>query len=403
MLFCLLFGNGLLYNHCIGKTKPTKKLYGNDIMKKSIMFLISLFAAAALLCGCSLVNNNWIISIDGDKIDKEEFEVYLYEQVKAFEATGGSDIWAADFDGVSAQEVAKQNAANSLLRAKLAVKEAPSLGVSTAVDESEVEAGAKELYYSITADTLGRVDLSGVTLDMCKNIIRDGLIQKEVYNAVTDSYEVNLQDFEAYLQDYYSENAALYKNLTVKTIYVSADPNAAPADGAEILTDEYANYIKKDISLRGKERIEEAYKKLRDGETFTETQFNYSEEPDKREFTVTPDMFDDEILAKLYSLKKGEYSDIIEYNGGYYIFWVKEISETPVDDIRDGVEQEYITEKKEEVYRVQNDSWLGAADIKRNGSVWESVVVNAAAASEPAGDQAAEAETEIPETTQTAE
>ncbi|MBQ9605480.1 MAG: hypothetical protein IJR45_08715 [Firmicutes bacterium] len=228
-------------------------------MKKSIMLLISLLAALSLLCGCSFVNNNWIISIDGDKIDKEEFEVYLHEQVKAFEATGGSDIWAADFDGVSAQEVAKQNAANSLLRAKLAVKEAPSLGVSTAVDENEVESGAKELYDAITADTSGRMDLSGVTLDMCKDIIRDGLIQKEVYDAVTGSYEVNLQDFESYLQDYYNENAALYKNLTVKTIYVAADPNAAPAEGAEILTDEYANLVKKDIDLEGRARIEEAY------------------------------------------------------------------------------------------------------------------------------------------------
>ncbi|MBQ6555153.1 MAG: peptidyl-prolyl cis-trans isomerase [Firmicutes bacterium] len=367
-------------------------------MKKSIMLLISLLAALSLLCGCSFVNNNWIISIDGDKIDKEEFEVYLHEQVKAFEATGGSDIWAADFDGVSAQEVAKQNAANSLLRAKLAVKEAPSLGVSTAVDENEVESGAKELYDAITADTSGRMDLSGVTLDMCKDIIRDGLIQKEVYDAVTGSYEVNLQDFESYLQDYYNENAALYKNLTVKTIYVAADPNAAPAEGAEILTDEYANLVKKDIDLEGRARIEEAYQKLQSGDTFTETQFNYSEQPDKREFTVTPDMYDDEVLAKLYSLKKGEYSDIIEYDGGYYIFWVKEMSETPIDDIRGSVEEAYIAEKKEEVYRTQNDSWLGAADIKRNGSVWESVVINVDA--ESAHTDEAEAETGIPETVQ---
>ena len=382
----------------MGKKKPTNKLYGNDIMKKSIMLLISLLAALSLLCGCSFVNNNWIISIDGDKIDKEEFEVYLHEQVKAFEATGGSDIWAADFDGVSAQEVAKQNAANSLLRAKLAVKEAPSLGVSTAVDENEVESGAKELYDAITADTSGRMDLSGVTLDMCKDIIRDGLIQKEVYDAVTGSYEVNLQDFESYLQDYYNENAALYKNLTVKTIYVAADPNAAPAEGAEILTDEYANLVKKDIDLEGRARIEEAYQKLQSGDTFTETQFNYSEQPDKREFTVTPDMYDDEVLAKLYSLKKGEYSDIIEYDGGYYIFWVKEMSETPIDDIRGSVEEAYIAEKKEEVYRTQNDSWLGAADIKRNGSVWESVVINVDA--ESAHTDEAEAETGIPETVQ---
>lgn len=372
-------------------------LDGNDVMKKTIMRLVSLFAAVTLFCGCSLINNNWIISVDNNKVDKDEFVVYLYEQVKAFEETGGSDIWAADFDGVSAQEVAKQNAANSLLRAKLAVKEAPSLGVSTSVDENEVGTGAQELYDSIKADDLGRVDMSGVTLDMCKNIIRDGLIQKEVYNAVTGSYEVNRQDFESYLQDYYTENAALYKNLTVKSIYVAADPNAAPAKGAEILTEEYSNYVRKDIDLVGKARIDEAYKKLQSGETFTEVQFNYSEEPDKREFTIAPGDFNEEVLAKLYSLKKGEYSDIIEYNGGYYIFWVKEMSETPIDDIRSQVEEQYIAEKKEEVYRTQNDSWLGAADIKRNGSVWDSVKVTAPSSAEPAAAEETQAEGTVTE------
>lgn len=372
-------------------------------MKKAIMRLVSLFAAVTLFCGCSLINNNWIISVDNNKIDKDEFVVYLYEQVKAFEETGGSDIWAADFDGVSAQEVAKQNAANSLLRAKLAVKEAPSLGVSTSVDENEVGTGAQELYDSIKADDLGRVDMSGVTLDMCKNIIRDGLIQKEVYNAVTGSYEVNRQDFESYLQDYYAENAALYKNLTVKSIYVAADPNAAPAEGAEILTEEYSNYVRKDIDLVGKARIDEAYKKLQSGEAFTEVQFNYSEEPDKREFTIAPGDFNEEVLAKLYSLKKGEYSDIIEYNGGYYIFWVKEMSETPIDDIRSQVEEQYIAEKKEEVYRTQNDSWLGAADIKRNGSVWDSVKVTAPSAAEPAAAEETQAEGTVTEAAAAAE
>ena len=339
-------------------------------MKKFLLFCAAAAASLTLLCGCTLINNNWIISIDGNKIDRSEFMVYLYEQVKAFEETGGSDIWAVDFDGVSAQEVAKQNAANSLLRAKLAVKEASGLGVNGNVDENTVNTDAQALYDSIQADTLGRIELNDISLDLCKNIIRDGLIQQQVYQAVTASYEINRQDFEAYLQNYYNENIALFKNMTVKAIYVAADPDAAPVEGKEPTIDEFSNTMKKEIDLKGRERIDEAYKLLQQGERFARVQYDYSEDPNRREFTLNPDMYNEDVLAKIYALNKDEYTDIIEYGGGYYIFYAKDVSQTPIEDISPEAEEMYSAEKKEEIYQAQNDSWQNAADIKRYGKAW---------------------------------
>ena len=79
------------------------------------------------------------------------------------------------------------------------------------------------------------------------------------------------------------------------------------------------------------------------------------------------------------------------------------MSETPIDDIRSQVEEQYIAEKKEEVYRTQNDSWLGAADIKRNGSVWDSVKVTAPSAAEPAAAEETQAEGTVTEAAAAAE
>ncbi len=349
-------------------------------MKKFLL----IFAAAALvaLCGCSVINNNWIISIDGTKIDKSEFAVYLYEQVKAFEETGGSDIWAVDFDGVSAQEVAKQNAANSLLRAKLAVKEAAGLGVSGEVDENSVKTEGQSLYDSITSDTLGRIALDDITPELCENIIRDGLIQQQVYQAVTSSYEINRQDFETYLKDYYNKNIALYKNITVKAIYVAADPSTLPLEGKEPTIDEYSDTNQKYVAAEGRERIEEAYALLKDGERFGRVQYDYSQDPNRREFSVNQDMYNEDVLAKIYALDKDEYTDIIEYGDGYYIFYAKDVSQTPIESVSPEIEQIYSAEKKEEIYQAQNDSWQNAADIKRNSTVWESIVINADTAEE---------------------
>lgn len=324
--------------------------------------------------------------------------VYLYEQVKAFEETGGSDIWAVDFDGVSAQEVAKQNAANSLLRAKLAVKEASGLGVNAGVDETTVETEGKALYDSVMADSLNRIALDDITPELCKSIIRDGLIQQQVYQAVTAGYEINRQDFDAYLTDYYTENIALFKNMNIKAIYVAADPNAPPLDGKEPTIDEFSNTPKKDITLKGRERIDAAYELLQSGERFAKVQYDYSEDPNRREFTLNPDMYNEEVLAKIYALGKDEYTDIIEYGGGYYIFYAKDVSETSVEDVAPEVEAQYSAEKKEEIYQAQNDSWISAADIKRNSTVWESVVINAAAPAEtetaPAAAETTGAQTE---------
>ncbi len=345
-------------------------------MKRFAAFFAVAVAALALLCGCSAINNNWILSVNGNKIDKSEYMVYLYEQVKVFEETGGSDIWGVDFDGVSAQDVAKQNAANSLLRAKLAVQEAPNLGVSVAVDESVVDSEAQTLYDEISNDTLKRIDLDGVTLEMCKNIIRDGLVQKDVYGAVTGSYEINRQEFEEYLKEEYNKNISLYKNVTVKAIVVSKDPDAAPIEGKEPAIDEYANTIKKEIDLKGKERIDEAFKLLKQGEQFGQVQYDYSEDPDRREFVLNDDMYDEAVRSAIYALNKGEYTDIIEYDGAYYIFYAKEAFQKQMDEVSQDFEEQYVADKKDEIYRVQNDSWVNAAEIKRNTSVWEGVVIN---------------------------
>ncbi|GEM_PF-476916 len=340
--------------------------------------LAAFFAAAVLtvMCGCSAINNNWIISLNGNKIDKSEYMVYLYEQVKVFEETGGSDIWDIDFDGVSAQDVAKQNAAKSLLRAKLAVQEAPNLGLSATPDEAQVESEGQALYDEITSDTLHRIDLEGVTPDICKNIIRDGLVQNSVFEAVTGSYEINRQEFEDYLKEEYNKNISLYKNVTLKAIVVAKDPNAAPIEGEEPAIDEYANTVRKEIDLKGKERIDEAYKLLKSGEVFGQVQFDYSEDPNRREFVLTEDMYDESVRSRIYALNKGEYTDIIEYDGAYYIFYAKEAYQTSMEDVSADLEEQYVAEKKNEVYSAQNDSWEKAAEIKRNTAVWDSVSIN---------------------------
>ncbi|MBQ9518893.1 MAG: peptidyl-prolyl cis-trans isomerase [Firmicutes bacterium] len=183
----------------------------------------------------------------------------------------------------------------------------------------------------------------------------------------------------------------LYKNVTVKAIVVAKDPNAAPIEGKEPAIDEFANTIKKEIDIKGKERIDEAFKLLKQGEQFGQVQYDYSEDPDRREFVLNDDMYDESVREKIYALNKGEYTDIIEYDNMYYIFYAKEAYQKNMDEISAEYEEQYVAEKKDEIYRVQNDSWVNAAEIKRNTPIWDSVAI-----SFNGGEQAAPAEETAP-------
>lgn len=350
-------------------------------MKKFFITFTAILTTVTLLCGCStLKHNEWVLSVNGEKITKAEYMVYLYEQVKAFEQTGGADIWGADFDGVSAQEVAKQNAANSLLRAKLAVKEASSLGIDSTLnseDSAYVDEHAQELYENISKNDSSLVlqNNSDISLDLCKSIVTDGVIQGKVYNAVTDGYEISDEDFDAYYSQYYNNNIDLYKTISLKSIFVAKDPNNKPQENVSVI-DEYSNTIKKEISAVGKEKIDEAYNLLKQGEAFGRVQYDYSEMPDRREYSMSADLYNEEITNAIYDLKQGEYTNVLEYEDGYYIFYANAVNETDTSLMRNEIYAAYQAEKREEVYQSQNNKWQSAAEIKRNSDVWESIVIN---------------------------
>ena len=120
-------------------------------------------------------------------------------------------------------------------------------------------------------------------------------------------------------------------------------------------------------------------------------QYDYSEDPDRREFVLNDDMYDESVREKIYALNKGEYTDIIEYDNMYYIFYAKEAYQKNMDEISAEYEEQYVAEKKDEIYRVQNDSWVNAAEIKRNTPIWDSVAI-----SFNGGEQAAPAEETAP-------
>ncbi len=309
---------------------------------KKILFALAL---AVLLAGCG--TGGYVVKIGNDKISKGEYMVYLKEQKKNFEQQGGTDIWQADFDGVSAEEVAKQNAVNSILMVKTAVKEAPSLNISvTEEDKAIIEEQTDALMTEFTPEELEELELDR---DQIYSIMEEGVIQQKVYGYVTDSYVVNEEEFDEYLNQYYEENKALFMDYIIKEIFLQAD-----STGSE-----------------NADKIHDAYDKISKGADFDSVLARTTPKGNRDSFVLDPSLYTEDTLDKIYALKKGQCT-LAEDADGYHIFKVIDIKNKG-NDLKEQIRTDYINEKKQEIYQAQNDSWAGDTEVVRNDDIWNEI------------------------------
>lgn len=291
--------------------------------------------------GCfSADSDDYVLSVDGEKISMEEYNVYFDEQIKSFEEQGGSDIWGVDFDGVSAVNVAKQNAVNTLVVVKAAVNHADQLGVELD-DEDKAEATKRA----------EKIKKDNSDMELLTKIMEESIIQSRVYDKITGSYQVNDEEFEKYLSNYYEENKGQYTKYTVKEIFIQS-------------TDSQYSY----------EDIEDKCNSIKNEEDFDKLSQEISPDTPVSEQELDESLYSHEVMDKLASAEKGSFV-FAEDNTGYHIFSIENVTITPVDDIRDEVRQQYIDNKKEEIYSAQNDSWTDSMTVEKNNSVYDAITI----------------------------
>lgn len=302
-------------------------------IKSLIIFIFVLYLSG---CGSS---NDYVLSIDGEKISATEYNVYLDEQVKSFEEQGGTDIWEIDFDGVPAKSVAKQNAVNTIVMVKAAVDHAEQLGVVLTEDEKAQAAKRAS-------------EIEGDNPELITEIMEESAIQSKVYDKITGSYQVNNEEFEAYLADYYQQNKYLYSKYTAKEIFIQS-------------TDSRYSY----------EDIQKRYNNMTGSADFDAFAKEVSPDTQIIPQVLDTSLYSEEVSAQLANAKK---DDIIfsEDTTGYHIFQITDISVDPVVSIRDEVKEKYIYEKKQEIYNTQNDSWTSAMNVEKNMAVYDAIDID---------------------------
>lgn len=318
-------------------------------MKRFISAILVTIIALISLSGCLGKGGDYVAEIGNTKISRGEFMVYLIEQKKNFEEQGGSDIWEADFDGVSAIEVAKQNALDSITMVKSAVKQTDSLGIKLdEKDISDIDNQTKSLMSEFSSEELTELSLD---YDKIHSILEESALQSKVYDYVTSNYVVNSDEMNKYIEEYKNKNAGEFNTYTVQELFVQGD-----VEGSN------QNYTK----------AQDAYNKIKNGADFSSVAKEISPDLDTNSKTLDINLYGEDVLQSIYKTAKGNVT-FISATDGYYIFKVNDITPTDNTDKIKELENQYTESKKQQIYQAQITQWSGNTSVKKNEDVWNSI------------------------------
>ncbi|MDD5944208.1 MAG: SurA N-terminal domain-containing protein [Clostridia bacterium] len=163
----------------------------------------ALILVAALVTGCSTAdkgtNEDYAVKINATEVSKEEFNVYLYETQRSFEQLGGEDIWETDFDGKSAESVAKDSTLATLTLVKLSAERAEKNGISLSAEEAERAAEEADAIYDGLTDE-ERVAI-GADRELYHTVLTENALCNEVYDDTVKNYVVSDEGFDEYFEN----------------------------------------------------------------------------------------------------------------------------------------------------------------------------------------------------------
>lgn len=179
-------------------------------MKKLILLMALI---TVIVCGCSTAaetaEEDYVVKINDEAVSREEFNIYLYETQRSFEALGGEDIWETDFDGRTAEAVAKENTMSTITLVKLANQRAVKSGVTLSDEEKEdAELEAKAIYDSLTDEERAKI---GADEELYKAVLLENAVYNRIYDETVKNYVVNDSAFSEYYNTYRETLIEQYK------------------------------------------------------------------------------------------------------------------------------------------------------------------------------------------------
>lgn len=325
-------------------------------MKKQLIHIIVfLILFLITVSGCLNRNqNDYIATVEGEKISLEEFKVYLYIAQQEFEKLGDEDIWDTSFEaGLTAEEAAKERALDSLVHVKISTKQAKRLNISLTEEQKEqAKLDASSFLNSLTDSQLQNI---AITEDKMLKIMEEKAIYKEVYEEVTKNFEISEKDFQNSYKAYISKKDNLNAlKLDIEYIFISP-----------VSTDK----TQQDILNQAKEVLQKA----KEGKDFKQLVDEYSKSNeiiiDSGKETIEKGKYIEKLEDIAFNLKQGEVSDLIIVDSDYYIIKLNDRIES---SIKEEYRNKYIKQKKDEIFEQEYSNWK-TKEPEKNMELWNSI------------------------------
>ncbi len=313
-------------------------------MRKFLKTAICMLSVLIMVTGCSSKDTEYVLKINDEQISKGEFMVYLNEARANFESVGGTDIWETDFEGMTAEDVAKNSAVNAIELVKISASKAAEFQVSLTDDEKE----QAKTQAKTTFDSLGTyAEEMGITLSDVENVMNDQMLYSKVYEKVTADFEASEADFNAYYETQKADFMDYYKEYTVKSIFVT-------------------DYSK----------AEEIVNKYNEGTDF-DTLFDEYEEQEgvENEAQTSYKGTLESFFGLEFDIDVGNITSILEADGGYYIIKVENISDTSEDEVKEIAKSIYTQNTKQELFNKEYQKWSENVNVEKNEEVFNSIKI----------------------------
>jgi len=266
--------------------------------------------------------------VNGAPIEKDEFDGEVFLIQKTVLGLGKP---------LSCEQVSliRREVLESMIRRELLYQAARKSGIKP--DENAINKDINSLKQQFSGETEYKNELSrrGINEEVLRaRMIRNSLVQKYVDKEFTD--KVNVTDKE--IQDYYQKNIDLFKQpfqMRVSQIFIQSDPKGGDSRKKE---------------LRGK--AEKILKNLKDDQDFAGLAREYSDGPTKNKGGdlgyLRKGQLEKQFESKIFALKKGEITDVIETDYGFHIFKVTDIKPETIlsyENVKEKVKKFLVDEK----------------------------------------------------------
>ena len=182
--------------------------------------------------------------------------------------------------------------------------------------------------------------------------------QRKVFDYIANGFVIDENDFNEYYEAYFKENKADLVPMKIKYIFVGFDKDKKNYDKAYSIM----------LGIRSK---------LANNEDFDTLIEKYSQSNEKSEINMKKGLFEDNVEEAVCTLgKTGDVSDIIVASNGFYIVKATYIPEVDMQAIKENAKEEYIQNKKDELYQEQSKKWSTDFAIEKNDELYSSINIS---------------------------